>query len=281
MGIRPGSPSSPSNNLDYRVPFEICSEIEALTPYHAIMVYLLPICLLIATYLGLGFSLFFAKRVNALNPLSGYEKLMFLFSILIIIFGWPMYFTPLYKYGIVIVWIGFFTIVAALSGIKLLVLLVIIAQALLLLYVYDPFYGNEILSFAYIRPDRSAYFSGILHSLRAMWDAPMDGTPFDWKQEPVDSRIRVYNGFRCVGYYDGFFKRDPQTEDYERYDNPYKYTFGFCARDFYSALVILEGIMIFLVVFLFLITIITHLKNILVKKVLARSYFANPIAVME
>jgi hypothetical protein len=226
----------------------------------AIIAYYFPLILLLATYIGLAFSLFFAKRQNALSPLSGYEKGMYVLALLLILFSWPMYFAPVWRYGVVIIWIAFFTIVAALAGIRSLVLVAAILQLVGFIYLIDFFYGSDIFSLASVRPygTDAAGSSGNLLSMLNMWRAPVGPNG-------------ALPGQRCVDWYLGFFRRDDATEDWQRFDNPTKFTFGFCAREWVAALMVLGLFNIVLLAVLFFVTVITHLKNILVKKVIEQS----------
>jgi len=220
------------------------------------MAFLLPIALLLATFLGLAFSLFFAKRQNQMNPISGYEKAILTFAFLIIFFGWPLYFSPLYRYGVVIVWTGFFSIVAALAGIRGLVLAAAFVQLLLLVYIFDPFGGNELFNLAHTRAPENAFgaaYSGIFLSINALH-----------RGNDV-----AYPGARCTAFYAGWFVRTPQEDPWV--NPPDKFTFGFCAREWFGALLIIEIINTLWIIILFLVTIVAHIKNVLVKKVISQN----------
>merc|ERR1712170_338462 len=115
MGLREGAANQPFNPRNYRIPFETCTKIEAMTPPIAVTAYFLPLMLLLATYLGLAATLFFAKRINTFNPISSYEKLVYVLAILAVLFAWPLFFSSLYKYGLVVAFGAFVCILAALS----------------------------------------------------------------------------------------------------------------------------------------------------------------------
>jgi hypothetical protein len=253
MGHREAS-LSPWNPNHFRIPFEICTEREALNVPRAIIAYYFPIILLIATYLGLAFSLFFAKRQNALSPLSGYEKGMYVLALLLILFSWPMYFAPIWRYGVVVIWIAFFSIVAALSGIRILVLAAAIIQFFGFVYIIDFWYGSDLFTLASVRPgsNNGVGHSGNLLSAVKMWRTPLGNGTY---------------AQQCTSWYD-FFIRDDRTEDWQRFDNPTKLTFGFCAREWVATLMVLCLFIMALLAILFTVTVITHLKNVLVKKVI-------------
>jgi hypothetical protein len=256
MGHREASLSQWNAN-NFRLPYEVCTEKESLNLPRAIIAYYFPLILLIATYLGLAISLFFAKRQNALSPLSGYEKAMYVFALLLILFSWPMYFAPIWRYGVVTIWIAFFTIVAALSGIRVLVLAAAIAQIIGFIYLIDFWYGSDLFTLASVQPrsTNGVGSTGNILSAVKMWRTQLGNTPY---------------GQQCTSWYD-FFNRDDLTEDWQRFDNPTKLTFGFCAREWVSTLMVLCLFNIVLLAVLFFITVITHLKNILVKKVILAS----------
>jgi len=262
MGLREAS-NSRFNPNNFRIPYEICTTVEAMNLPRAIIAYYHPLILLVATYVGLAFSLFFAKRQNALSPLSGYEKGMYVLALLLILFSWPMYFAPVWRYGVVTIWIAFFTIVAALAGIRSLVLIAAILQLVGFIYLIDFFYGSDIFTLASVRPYGTdmAGSSGNLLAMLNMWRPTVSR----------NSSAESLPGQRCVDFYGGFFRRDDLTEDWQRFDNPTKYTFGFCAREWVTALMVLGLFNIVLLAVLFFVTVITHLKNILVKKVIEQS----------
>jgi len=264
MGWRSGASGSRFSTNDFNVPYEVCTEIESVTPYRATFAYILPAGLLAATFLGLAFTLFFAKRMNALNPLSAYERTMMALSLLAVILSWPLYFSPMYKYGLVFIWVALFTIVAALAGLKRLVVIALVLQVIVLIYIFDPFGGNEILNLAYHRVDRLNGFgySGVFLSVRNLWN----DTSSDSFQDALD-----YPGWRCVDFYDGYFLRDPMTEDRERLHDPMRSTYGYCGREWIAVLLYLSGVITLTYITLFVVTLITHAKNVLVKKVISQN----------
>lgn len=237
------------------------------------MAFFLPIVLLAAMFLGLAFTLFFAKKQNAINPLSGYEKAIVALAFLVILFAWPLFFSPLYKYGVAIIWVAFFSLLAAIAGVKRLLPIALIVQIILLIYIFDPFAGNEILNLSYTRrvnlkpssavpilgsrtQDSGVAYSGVFLSIMALWRG--DGV--------------AYRGARCTRFYDGYFQRDSWVEDFERRDfGASKTTFGFCAREWFSALMIIEIIMAMWVIILFVVTLVAFIKNILVYKVIRQN----------
>lgn len=245
QGLRPGSRGVVYNRKDFRVPFEVCTSMEALTPFRAVQAFVVPLVLLLATYVGLATTLFFAKRQSTLQPLSTYEKSMFALSCLVILFSWPIFFSPLYKYGIVTIWAAFFTIFASLSQMRGLNMAALVILGIVLLYLVDPFYGNELLTFSFERvPPKSDSvhgYSGVLHSI---------------------SEMATNDQSACTGWYD-YFTRDVNVEDQLRWDNPHKKTFGFCSRGWMVSLYLFELIALALTFLLFFVSLVTHIRNIL------------------
>lgn len=248
MGLRGGAPGAPFNRYEFRVPYEVCTSVEGLTPFVAVQAFVVPLFLLIATFISLAATLFFAKRQSTLQPLSTYERSMFALCCVIILFAWPFFFSPLYKYGVVTIWAAFFVMLASLSQLRQLNIAALVVITVLLIYLVDPFYGNEILTLAEDRdapPINSVHgYSGILSS----------------------TAMQILSGqSRCIEWYN-FFQRDPKTEDRLRWDNPEKTSFGFCSRGWYVALALFGGILIALTFFLFFVTLVTHIRNILFEK---------------
>jgi hypothetical protein len=267
---QPGISGNRYNDYNVGVFSEVCSTIENLHPLRAVVAFFLPIVLLAAMFLGLAFTLFFAKKQNAINPLSGYEKAIVALSFLVIVFAWPLFFSPLYKYGVAIIWVAFFSLLAAIAGVKRLIPIALVVQIILLVYIFDPFAGNEILNLSYSRQvnlkptrgdgsgqaDAGVAYSGVFLSIMALWRG--DGV--------------AYRGARCTRFYDGYFQRDAWVEDFERRDfGGSKTTFGFCAREWFATLMIVEILMAMWVIILFVVTLVAFIKNVLVYKVIKQN----------
>jgi hypothetical protein len=267
---QPGISGNRYNDYNVGVFSEVCSSVENLHPLRGVLAFFLPIVLLAAMFLGLAFTLFFAKKQNAINPLSGYEKAIVALSFLVIVFAWPLFFSPLYKYGVAIIWVAFFSLLSAIAGVKRLLPIALVVQVILLVYIFDPFAGNEILNLSYTRQvnlkptrgdgsgtaDAGVAYSGVFLSIMALWRG--DGV--------------AYRGARCTRFYDGYFQRDSWVEDFERRDfGGSKTTFGFCAREWFATLMIVEILMAMWVIILFVVTLVAFIKNVLVYKVIKQN----------
>jgi len=258
--LRSGTANSRNNYNEFRAEYYTCTTIEALTPDRATMAFLHPIVMLVAIFVSFATSFFFARRANAMIPLTAYQKGMFAIASICVVFSLPLIFAgSLYKYALVIMWICFFTIIVALTQIRGLYITAAVFHVVLLIYLIDPFYGNELLTLAHTRAVPGASFNvsgvgfnGILHSINSIWRNP-DNTSM-----PL--------GLRCTNFYLGWFTRDPNVEDRQRFDNPDKPTFGYCSRDYGMILYIFSGLTIILVYFLFFLTLITHMRSILIGK---------------
>eukprot|EP01012_Entosiphon_sulcatum_P013024 TRINITY_DN182_c0_g1_i1.p1 TRINITY_DN182_c0_g1~~TRINITY_DN182_c0_g1_i1.p1 ORF type:complete len:799 (-),score=136.55 TRINITY_DN182_c0_g1_i1:106-2502(-) len=260
-GLR--SSSSRNNFRDFRIGYDTCTTIEALTPDRGILAFLIPIVLLTAIFICYAISFFFARRVNALTPLTAYQKGIFAIASIIVLFMLPFIFAgTLYKYALLVMWGCFFTIIVSMSPYPLLYVIAALVHAVLLIYYIDPFYGNELLTLSHSKPLPNEFlttsgvgFNGILHSISSIWNT-----------RDVSTGAITENGLRCTALYLFWFNRDPAVEDRVRWDNPAKPTFGYCSRDYGMILYIFGGLSIILMYFLFFLTLITHLRNVLISK---------------
>lgn len=236
--------------------YELCTTVEALTPLRAVLAFFLPLALLFVTFSGLAFTLYFAKKQNALNPLSAYEKAMATLAFLVIFFAWPFYFSPLYKYAIITIWISFFSLLAATCGVKRLLPAALLLQVALLVYIFDPFGGNEILNLGYTRRGAALFTgtsadSGLFLSTMNLWKAKS-----------------------CQPFFGGWFQRDPLVEDQARLDFAgQKTTFGYCSREYIGALMIIGILMTMWVILMTIVTLVTYIKNLLIAKVVKQNPF--------
>jgi hypothetical protein len=260
LGIRAGSRGSFSNRIDFRVPYEVCTQIEGMTPFRATLAFLLPLFLLAATFIAFFATLNFAKRQNSLQPLSYYEMIIVAISALSILLAWPLYFSSTYKYGIVWIWSMFFVMLAALSQQRALNIASIVVLGLLIIYVVDPFYGNEFLTLA---SDRTPPPASGIHGYTGVIGSLVMNVAGDYGA--------------CTNWYD-YFRRDPLVED-PRLLNPANgllidtpflglshHTYGFCARGWLVALCVFTGLDIIVTYFLFFMALVTHIRNILFEK---------------
>jgi hypothetical protein len=249
-GIRPGSVGNPFNWVEFGnapewIKYSQCTVIESMSILQALWIFALPTIFLLMSLLGLVLVLVYANKTPA-RAYSIVERLLFIAAVLTIIFAFPFYFSPVYKYAIVIVFVSLLALLTASSHIKWLNTLVIIALIFVLLYIFDPFHGNPFLSFASLRtpvtavPDAES--AGLFHVVGKMW------------RNHTDVIITRY----CTGFYN-YFGLDPQLQDLDRNDNPHVYTFGYCSRGWTLALLVFAAILAILVVLLFVLAILARL----------------------
>jgi hypothetical protein len=241
---RAGTPNNRFNYIGYGNRFEQCSTIEQISILRAWWIFVLPTKLLALTLIALAFVLVFANRGTTRSH-SLIERALIITGVLVVFFALPNFFSPAYKYGIVMVIVGLVGILCAAERTKWLNILAIIAIIIGLLYLFDPFHGgNDVLSFSSfrftdngVRDDES---SGILHFI---------GNKAWRNLTTVNSKDNF-----CVQYYD-YFRLDPQLRDL-RFENPLVTTFGYCGRGWITALLIFEAILCFFAILLLVLALI-------------------------
>jgi hypothetical protein len=238
-GFRPGAHSSRDNWVEYQVRYEQCTTIENLGPIQAYWVYVLPTFLLIASLGTLALVVVFANNADA-RAYSFVERAIIAVAVLSILFGLPTFFSPGYKYGMVITIVALICFLSAAVRDRWLNIVALIAVIFLEIYIFDPFNGNDYFNLSlWRRPSgRTAYqTSGMIHFYRWMWH--------DHAGVAIDSDLQ-----RCTNYYN-YFRLDPLLQDRERHHNPFITTFGYCGRNWNLALLVFSGILIILGLLLF------------------------------
>jgi hypothetical protein len=186
--------------------------------------FVLPSFLLIGTLIMLALCLVFANRVER-SARQALEKGIIAAAIIAIGFSMPTFFAPIYKYGVVIVFVSLFAIItAAARKVKVYVVCIVI-QFIALIYLIDPFHGNDYISLAMDRTTQShadPRSAGLWHSTTRIWDAP-------------DT---------CWDFYDNYFRFDPLIRDHARIDERNNPSFGYCSRGWVSALLVFDGVII-------------------------------------
>jgi hypothetical protein len=203
--------------------------------------------------------LVFANKASN-RSYSFIESGMILFALIAIIFALPTFFSPAFKYGVLIVLVGLITILSAAARVRSLNVLALAALVLAVLYCFDPFTGNQYLTMVSFRtlsqdlagsqgnaqypysnqriPGQPDYLTnGLLHLITHMW---RDSQNF------------------CVDFYD-YFRLDDNLLDKNRFDNPEVSTYGYCTRGWVFALLIFEIIAMSALVILTVITLIALL----------------------
>lgn len=217
------------NDNDFSTIFDVCSTIEQMETVKAFWVFVWPALLMLMTFLGLALTLGYASHANrhAIVDYMWIERFMIFLGILSSLFSIPLFFAPLYKYGTLVVIISLFAIVTAASRVEWLNLVCVVLQAVLLIYLFDPFHGNSYFTLAMDRTSSGGadnWSMGVLHSTWRMWPSLSD----------------VQSTAFCTNYFN-FFKFDMNARDTERFENPLVPTFGYCSRGFVEALYLFEG----------------------------------------
>jgi hypothetical protein len=170
------------------------------------------------------------------------EKAVILFAIIVILMVCPVFFSPAWKYGLVIVLVALLAICSAAARSEFLNILAVILLFVALIYVMDPFHGNDYLNLAYLRqnngePDMES--AGLLYTIHKSWENITSVLEEKW----------------CPTYYN-YFIYDPQLRDTQRVDNPWDTTFGYCSRGWVIALLIVEGFMMAMLFVLFILVLL-------------------------
>lgn len=217
-----GTPGNRYNFNEFNVKYESCSTIENLTPLKIYYPIVLPTFNLVMSLICTGLCLVFANKASS-RSYAAIEKSMIYIAIACIIFDIILYFSPAWKYGLFILFVQCFTILAAAARVRWLNIWSLVLTVALAIYLVDPFHGNTYLTLASSRtpnyyPDRDS--AGLIHVIGKMYKNALAGPSF------------------CTTYYLSYFQRDPQLRDLDRYDNPANTTFGYCDRAYVLVLLV-------------------------------------------
>jgi len=155
-----------------------------------------------------------------------------------------LYFSPLYKYGLFIVLLADWGIIAASLRVRWINTVAIVLYIVLLIYLFDPFAGSAFFNLTYFRNQwgTSDYTAnGIWHGTKRLYFSMRD----------VGDELG-----RCVRYYD-YFLYDQNAIDY-RFNSPRIHTFGYCADQYLIALYIFQGFIIIVSLLLFTLLLIAR-----------------------
>eukprot|EP00995_Heteronema_vittatum_P008667 NODE_38_length_2346_cov_874.875490_g33_i0.p1 GENE.NODE_38_length_2346_cov_874.875490_g33_i0~~NODE_38_length_2346_cov_874.875490_g33_i0.p1 ORF type:complete len:745 (-),score=260.26 NODE_38_length_2346_cov_874.875490_g33_i0:112-2241(-) len=212
--------------------FDVCSSIEHLTSIRAFWAFVLPACLLLAAHIVLALVCIFAVKASP-RTFSKLEYTMMGLALIVSYLAMPIFFSPAWKYAVFIILAQCFVFLAASARVRWLNVLCVIVQLFTLVYVFDPFHGNALLTLAVNRAEVSrgettwnseVAQSGLLHALTKSWH----------------SLNLTASQRSCTQYYD-WFELDAQARDVDRVDNPEILTFGYCTRGWVTALLFFAG----------------------------------------
>jgi len=218
----------------------------------------LPALLLAASFLGLALALVFVNKASARRT-SFLEVALILFAVITFLLAMPLYFAPVYKYGIVTAFAAIVAILSAGVRVRWLNAFAIIFLAVAVIYILDPFWGNAWLTLAsdrvslagtngnggfgnpFILGTSDVRTSGVLHATKFLFN-DRDGN--------VSPLLR-----RCVRFYN-YFVVDPALYDFARIDNPEIVTFGYCSRAWIIGLLYIEGLIILFLLVTFILAVL-------------------------
>lgn len=237
-GRRASVANVPSNYREFATLYYQCTTVENLETVSVFWVYIVPAGFLISTLASLALTLVFTAKA-AVRMFSFLEKMIIAMGIIITVVSGALYFSPVYKYGIVFAISAMIAIVAAAARVRWVTVVALVAVGLSVWYLLDPWHGNDYLTLAYWRlPNGNVdpRTAGLFSTLDSLWP----------------QRGQITDGFKnmCVRYYN-YFLYDPLLQDQTRFNNPNVPTFGYCTRGWITALLVLAGVLWASLVFLF------------------------------
>ena len=196
----------------------VCTDVDGANPMVLLWAYVYPSLFLLVTLVVTVLAMVFANKATH-RSFSFVEVGVMVFAVLAILLSLPFYFSPAFKYSLVVAVAQLITIFSAAARIKRLNVCALALNSLLLFYVVDPFTGNAWFTLASGRlivgaPDPET--SGLLMVLHKMYYEP------DF----------------CSQWYLGYFVLDSALLDYDTVDNPMVTRFGFCNAGYVAFLLV-------------------------------------------
>lgn len=260
-GYQPGTFGAGSriNALNFRVPYEICSEVENLTARRTLFVFVFPTMFLLATLISLAIVVILARRATE-HHFDLVEQAMVFCASVITFLACGFYFSPVYKYGVVITFMGLFAIVTAVIRRLAWSVILVFVIVVLILFLVDPFAGNIYLSFSSGVPPTGGALLG--SDFSKVGPGYYRGAPWPLSHSLFEAIARLI-AFpdECVSFYD-WFKFDTNARDFVRMQNPAKTTFGYCTRAWLSTLVIFLIFIVLLTLVLFSLSMMSLVKKL-------------------
>jgi hypothetical protein len=209
----------------------------------AFNIFIVPVFLLFATVASLALLITFTRRaVEHVFELT--ERAIVFIAAFSILIATVYFFSPMYKFGITIIWINLALIaIAAIRTVRPAILAVIL-QFLLILYIIDPFPANHWFGMSHGATGENEFAD---HD-----DLPSSlfETAYYWWRD---------RGVRCTRHFD-YFTYDFNARDTLRHHNPAVRTFGYCSREWISVLMIFAGFLIITELLLLLLVIYSLVK---------------------
>lgn len=286
-GTRPGARGFGGriNPKDFSIYFESCTSIEVFTTRRAFWVWVMPTFWVIASVACLAIVTVVARRCTE-NSFPLTERCLVFFTVVMIGLTIPHYFSPTYKYGIVIVFSSMFVILAAVLQSKKMSLVTVFIVVMMLILWVDPFEGNIYLSLTggvWFPPNYVAPGSVDPNEIRVTGQYQQDNAaPFNLVTSDLNSlnilapkytsgilealfRLER-NRAECTGFYD-YFQHDVYIHDTERFANPNKSTFGFCTRAWMTTLLIFSIVTLACMLVVLMLAVFSFAKKVLPKTV--------------
>jgi hypothetical protein len=253
-GRRPGTPGQWQNPTDFGTYFTQCSTIEQMNTIKAFWIFVLPTELMFASFFCLAIVLAFAARAKDSHEFFWLERFMIVAAIAAILFSVATFFAPIYKYGVVVVIVSLFAIITASARVRWLNILCVFFHLVALFYLFDFVDGNFYLELNsnrnFVTGATDPDTMGVLHAIKKMFPSPQ---LIQNALNPATNRVDVKSW--CITYYN-YFQFDMQVRDWERVDNPFVSTFGYCSRAWSVALYLFVAAIMDLVVLQFIMDII-------------------------
>lgn len=268
------------SNRNYQLEYDVCTSVEYLDPVRAIWVFVLPTFMLLTSVTGLFATITFLLRIR-----TGYsprytcgETTLVSVAFLELVFALFLFFSPQWKYGLVVVLTALYAMFAVGIRSKYAYSVMIVAQLVLVMYLIDPFGGNRFFNLneqrdvTYAREDANgltwyasqgfnANTNGLWRAISANWPA-LDhrDTPNLFGRAPgqktVDDAPEAffggvanqpgygpgYKSSYCTRYYN-YFQLDARLLDF-KVDNPAEAFFGYCSRTWTVVLLVMSGFVI-------------------------------------
>lgn len=209
--------------------YEVCSSMEAITTIKAFWVFVLPSILLLAAHLALALVMVFATKATP-RSFSKLEYSLMALAVIISYLAMPLFFSPVWKFGVWVIISQLVVFLTAAARIRWLNVLCVLVQLITLVFLFDPFHGNALLTLTHTRKlvgmvgTDDVMQSGILHAVAQSWHTIDLTSSQDY----------------CSRFYD-YFKLDTMLRDTERFDNGMVSTFGYCSRGWVLALLVLAS----------------------------------------
>jgi hypothetical protein len=213
-----------------------------MSPHRALWMFVYPTVWLLMTLLSTGLVLVFANKA-ASRSYAAIERALIIVAIINILFSLVFYFSVAYKYIQVILFVQLFNILTAAVRVRKLNIVTLVLNGILLIYLFDPFHGNQYLTLSSSRtiqnlPDRDT--AGLIHILGKQYRNAFD----------------VQTNQFCPKFYLGYGLLDQNLRDLDRFDNPAIYTFAYCSRGYTALLLIFASIVMLFSIIQFMLSLL-------------------------